>query len=101
MSGISGVGGGFSPYHVMSGASASATPAQKAARLFDSAVPSGSGSITKNEFQQAYQSGNPPANFPGVEEAWKALDPYGNGVVTKANFVQDMAQLMSAPNPSS
>ena len=59
---ITGVGA-VSGMHAVSGASSSGPPQQKMSDLFDSIDTSGSGSITKSQFDQAFQSKNPPAVF--------------------------------------
>jgi len=88
---ITGVGaaGGM---HAVSGASSSGPPQQKMSDLFDSIDTSGSGSITKSQFEQAFQSKNPPAVFQkqGADAIFAALDPSGTGSVSKQDFVSGM-----------
>jgi Ca2+-binding EF-hand superfamily protein len=64
--------------------------------LFDSIDTSGSGSITQAQFQQAFQTQNPPAVFQkqGSDAIFSALDPSGSGSVSKQDFVSTMSQLM-------
>lgn len=64
--------------------------------LFDSIDTSGSGSITQAQFQQAFQTQNPPAVFQkqGSDAIFSALDPSGSGGVSKQDFVSTMSQLM-------
>ena len=92
---VTGVGaaGGM---HAVSGASSSGPPQQKMSDLFDSIDSSGSGSITKSQFDQALQSKNPPAVFQkqGADAIFAALDPNGTGSVSKQDFVSGMKQLM-------
>jgi hypothetical protein len=94
---ISGVGaaGGL---HAVSGASSSGPPQQKMSDLFDSIDTSGSGSITQAQFDQAFQTQNPPAVFQnqGAAAVFSALDPNGTGSVAKADFVSTMSKLMAA-----
>jgi len=93
---ITGVGaaGGM---HAVSGASSSGPPQQKMSDLFDSIDTTGSGSITKSQFDQAFQSKNPPAVFQkqGADAIFAALDPSGTGSVSKQDFVSGMKQLMA------
>jgi hypothetical protein len=92
--------------HAMSGASSSGPPQQKMSSLFDSIDTSGSGSITQAQFEQAFQSKNPPAVFQnqGADAIFSQLDPGGTGSVSKSDFVSKMSQLMAslrAPDASS
>jgi len=109
---LSGVGGSSAP-HVMSGASAGMPPQQKMSNLFDKIDSSGSGSISRAQFDQAFQTLNPPSVFQqqGANAIFSALDPNGTGSVSKQDFVSGMSQLMaglradnggtgSAPGPS-
>lgn len=100
ISGVSAAGG----MHAMSGASYSGPPQQKMSSLFDAIDSSGSGSITQAQFDQAFQSKNPPAVFQnqGADAIYAKLDPGGTGSVSKADFVSTMSQLMAslrADNP--
>ena len=94
---ISGVGaaGGM---HAVSGASSSGPPQQKMSSLFDSIGTSGSGSITQSQFDQAFQSKNPPSVFQkqGADAIFAALDPNGTGSVSKQDFVAVMSKLMAS-----
>lgn len=94
---ITGVGA-VSGMHAVSGASSSGPPQQKMSDLFDSIDTSGSGSITKSQFDQAFQSKNPPAVFQkqGADAIFAALDPNGTGSVAKQDFVSGMKQLMAS-----
>jgi hypothetical protein len=82
--------------HAVSGASYGAPPQEKMSNLFDSIDTSGSGSITQSQFEQAFQSKNPPAVFQkqGADSIWTALDPSGSGTVPKQDFVSTMSKLM-------
>ena len=94
---VTGVGaaGGM---HAVSGASTSGPPQQKMSDLFDSIDTSGSGSITQAQFDQAFQSKNPPAVFQnqGAAAIFSTLDPGGTGSVSKADFVSTMSKLMAS-----
>ena len=67
-------------------------------QLFDSIDTSGSGSITQAQFDQAFQTKNPPAVFQkqGADAIFAALDPNGTGSVSKQDFVSGMKQLMAS-----
>ncbi len=82
--------------HMVSGASTSAPPQQKMTNLFNSIDTAGSGTITQPQFQQAFQTKNPPAVFQkqGADAIWAALDPSGSGTVSKQDFVSTMSKLM-------
>jgi len=94
---ISGIGGADG-MHAMSGASGGAPPREKMSNLFDSIDTSGSGSITQSQFEQAYQTKNPPAAFQkqGADAIFAALDPGGTGSVSKQDFVAVMSKLMAS-----
>ncbi len=82
--------------HAVSGASYGAPPQQKMSNLFDSIDTTGSGSITQAQFEQAFQTQNPPAVFQkqGADAIFAALDPTGTGSVSKQDFVSTMSKLM-------
>jgi hypothetical protein len=82
--------------NVVSGASNSAPPQQKMSSLFNSTDTAGSGTITQAQFEQAFQTKNPPAVFQkqGADAIWSALDPSGSGTVSKQDFVSTMSNLM-------
>jgi hypothetical protein len=94
ISGVSAAGG----LHSVSGASSSGPPQQKMSSLFDSIDTSGSGSITQAQFDQAFQSKNPPAVFQkqGADALFASLDPNGTGSVSKQDFVAGMSKLMAS-----
>jgi hypothetical protein len=94
---ISGVGAAGA-MHAVSGASTSGPPQQKMSNLFDSIDTSGSGSITQSQFDQAFQTKNPPGVFQkqGADAIFAALDPSGTGSVSKADFVAGMSKLMAS-----
>jgi hypothetical protein len=84
--------------HAVSGASTGAPPQQKMSNLFDSIDTSGSGSITQSQFEQAFQTKNPPAVFQqqGAAAIFATLDPNGTGSVSKQDFVSTMSGLMAS-----
>jgi hypothetical protein len=84
--------------HAVSGASYGAPPQQKMSNLFDSIDTSGSGSITQSQFEQAFQTKNPPAVFQqqGADAIFASLDPTGSGSVSKQDFVSTMSGLMAS-----
>jgi hypothetical protein len=84
--------------HAVSGASNGAPPQQKMSNLFDSIDTSGSGSITQSQFEQAFQTKNPPAVFQqqGADAIFASLDPTGSGSVSKQDFVSTMSKLMAS-----
>jgi hypothetical protein len=88
--------GGPSSLGIVSGASGAMPPNQKMTSLFNSIDTSGSGSITQAQFNQAFQTLNPPAVFKaqGADAIWNSLDPQGTGSVSKQNFVNAMKDLM-------
>ncbi|HEY2137304.1 MAG TPA: EF-hand domain-containing protein [Xanthobacteraceae bacterium] len=84
--------------HAMSGASAGMPPQQKMSNLFDKIDSSGTGSITQSQFNQAFQSLDPPAVFQqqGAAAVFSALDPNGTGSVSKQDFVSGMSKMMAS-----
>jgi hypothetical protein len=87
-----------SALHAVSGASTGAPPQQKMSSLFDSIDTSGSGSITQSQFEQAFQTKNPPAVFQkqGADAIFAQLDPTSTGTVSKQDFVSTMSKLMAS-----
>lgn len=90
--------GAASGLHAMSGASSSGPPMQKMSSLFDSIDTSGTGSITQAQFDQAFQTKNPPAVFQkqGADAIFASLDPGGTGSISKQDFVAGMSKLMAS-----
>jgi Ca2+-binding EF-hand superfamily protein len=84
---------------MVSGASMRMPPNQKMSNLFSNIDTSNSGSINQAQFNQAFQTLNPPAAFKnqGASAIWNSLDPNGTGSVSKQNFVDTMKQLMVSP----
>lgn len=95
---ISGMGGSGGAIQAMSGASAGMPPQQKMTSLYNKIDSSGSGSITQDQFNNAFQAMNPPAVFQqqGASAVFAALDPGGSGSVSKSDFVSGMSQLMAS-----
>ena len=81
---------------MVSGASMSMPPQQKMSNLYSQIDTNGAGSITQSQFNQAFQTMNPPAAFKnaGSTAVWNALDPSGSGQVSQQNFVNGMKKLM-------
>ncbi|OIQ97080.1 EF hand [mine drainage metagenome] len=81
---------------IWSGASMAMPPDQKMSTLFGQIDTADTGSITKSQFEQAFKSMNPPANFQsqGADAIWAKLDPNGTGSVSKQDFVQSMTTMM-------
>ena len=82
--------------HAMSGASGGMPPQQKMTSLYNNIDTGGSGSITQQQFDQAFQTLNPPPVFQkqGANAIFAALDPNGTGSVSKQDFVSGMSSLM-------
>ena len=80
----------------MSGASSGMPPQQKMTSLYNNIDTSSSGSITQQQFDQAFQTLNPPPVFQkqGADAIFAALDPNGTGSVSKQDFVSGMSSLM-------
>ncbi len=72
------------------------SPSTKMSNLFDQIDTTGSGTITKAQFEQAFQKLNPPGSFQaaGADAVWSKLDPNGTGSVSKQDFVNGMTTLM-------
>ena len=63
---------------------------QKMSNLFDQIDNSGSGSITQAQFDQAFQTLNPPKDFKaaGADAIWSQLDPSNTGSVSRQELRQ-------------
>ena len=96
-SAIAGMGAAAGTSQVWSGASMRMPPAQKMANLFDKIDTSGAGAISKSQFEQAFQTMNPPAGIKamGADAVFAKLDPNGSGSVSKQDFISGMKSLMS------
>ncbi|HEX5392169.1 MAG TPA: EF-hand domain-containing protein [Rhodocyclaceae bacterium] len=88
---------GSSTVQAWSGASMRKPPAQKMSDLFQKIDTNGSGSITKAQFEQAFQTMSPSKGFQqaGADAVWAKLDPNGTGSVSKQDFVGGMTSMMS------
>ncbi len=77
-----------------------ASPGQKMSNVFASATTRGSGVITQDQFNTAFNSGNTPPAFQqlGANAVYSQLDPSGTGSVSRQAFIQGMTQLMSKLN---
>lgn len=98
MSTISGIAGmGAAMPQAMSGASMRMPPQQKMSNLFQMIDTAGAGSITKSQFEQAFNNMNTPAAFKamGVEAAFAKLDPTNSGSVSKQDFIAGMKSIMT------
>jgi len=86
----------YSGSGVWSGASAPMPPTQKFSNLFSAIDTSGSGSITKSQFETAFAQLNPPGAFKaaGADAIWSKLDPNGTGSVNQQDFVSTMTSTM-------
>ncbi len=92
---VTGAGGGGMP-HGVSGASPSMPPQQKMTNLYNQIDTGGTGSITQAQFNQAFQTMNPPGAFQsaGADAVWNNLDPNGSGSVSQQDFVNGMKNQM-------
>jgi hypothetical protein len=90
--------GGASGLQAMSGASAGMPPQQKMTSLYNKIDATNSGSITQQQFTQAFQTLNPPPVFQqqGASAIFAALDPTGTGSVSKQDFISGMTSLMAS-----
>jgi len=72
-------------------------PAQKMFDLFSQIDTSNSGSISKTQFELAFNTLNPPAGFKsiGSDAVFAKLDPNGTGAVSKQDFKNGMLQLIA------
>lgn len=95
-SAISGLGMAAMP-QAMTGASMRMPPAQKMNNLFSQIDTSGTGSISKAQFEQAFNSMNPPSGFKsmGADAVFAKLDKNNSGSVSKQDFTSGMTQMMS------
>jgi len=94
--GVSSMAGAMMP-QVVSGASMRMPPSQKMADLFQQIDTSNSGSITKAQFEQAFQTLNPPPAIKsmGADAIFSKLDPNGTGSVSKQDFINGMKPMVT------
>jgi hypothetical protein len=66
------------------------------ANVFDQIDTSGSGTISKSQFEQSFQNLKMPQAFKamGADAIFAKLDPNGTGSVSKQDFVDGMKSLM-------
>lgn len=85
---------------VSSGPSPALSPQQKISNLFQQIDTSGTGRITKAQFEQAFNKLNMPVSVKGIgeEAAFSKLDPSGTGVVSKKDFIAGMESLITQKN---
>jgi Ca2+-binding EF-hand superfamily protein len=97
MSTIGGISGMAAMPQAMSGASMRMPPQQKMSNLFQMIDAAGAGSITKAQFEQAFNDMNPPAAFKaiGLDAAFAKLDPAGTGQVSKQDFITGMKAMLT------
>ncbi len=77
--------------------STSVSPHQRISNLFQQIDSSGTGRITKAQFDQAFNKLNLPESVKGIgqDAAFSKLDPEGTGVVSKQEFMRGMESLMT------
>jgi Ca2+-binding EF-hand superfamily protein len=75
----------------------SESPQKKISNLFQQIDSSGSGRITKAQFEQAFDKLNLPESVKGIgqDAAYSKLDPNGTGTVSKQEFIRGMESLMT------
>jgi hypothetical protein len=88
--------GGSGGHGAVSGASSYATPTAKMSNLYSQIDTSGSGSVNKAQFDQAFATKNPPGVFKaaGADAVFSQLDTKGTGNVSQSDFVSGMTSLM-------
>lgn len=93
---VSSMAGAMMP-QVVSGASMRMPPAQKMANLFQQIDTSNSGAISKSQFEQAFQTLNPPPAFKamGADAVFSKLDPNGTGSVSKQDFINGIKPMVT------
>jgi hypothetical protein len=93
---ISSVANSTNTSQIWSGASARMPASQKMSGLFDQIDSSGSGTISQAQFNQAFQTLNPPNDFKaaGATAVWSQLDPNNTGSVSKQDFISGMTAIM-------
>jgi Ca2+-binding EF-hand superfamily protein len=88
--------GGAEMTSMVSGASVSMSPQEKMTGLYNQIDTGGTGVVTQAQFNQTFQTSNPPAVFQaaGATAVWSALDPAGTGQVSQQDFVNGMKDQM-------
>lgn len=87
---------------VKSAASKPVSPQQKLSNLYQQIDTAGKGSITKVQFQLAFDKLNPPpaVKAMGAEAVFSKLDPSGSGSVSKQDFLKGMEAVMAQAKSS-
>lgn len=82
---------------IVSGASMRMPPAQKMANLFQQIDTGNTGSISKTQFEQAFQTLNPPPAIKsmGADAVFSKLAPNGTGSVSRQDFINGMKSIMT------
>jgi len=80
-----------------SGASMKAPPSKLMSQLFDKIDSGNTGSITKSQFESAFQNMNPPGRIKamGADAVYSQLDPSGSGSVSKQDFASGMKNVIA------
>lgn len=88
---------GLNRPEVVSGASARQGPTQKMSNLFDKIDAKGSGSISRSQFAQAFETMSPPKRFKtmSANEVFNQLTTSKTNSVNKTDFVNAMTSLSS------
>ena len=92
--GISGIGGGYPP-QITSGASSRSAKPNSFAQLFKQMDTSNDGSVSKSEFEAAFNKLPQNLKDTGVDAAYSKLDPNNTGSVSKQDFVHAMRNIMA------
>ena len=87
---------------VASAQGTSASSQQNINNLFQQIDSTGTGRITKAQFEQAFNKLNLPEAIKGIgqDAAFNKLDPKGSGVVSKQEFIRGMHALMTKKSNS-
>lgn len=98
--GVSGLAGAMMP-QATSGASMRMPPSQKMSNLFQQIDTGSTGSITKAQFEQAFQTLNPPPAIKamGADAVFSKLDSNGTGSVSRQDFINGMKSIMVHNHP--
>jgi hypothetical protein len=86
--------------NIVSGKGGQVSSHQKINSLFQKIDSSGSGRITKAQFEQAFNKLGLPSSIQdiGQDAAFRKLDPSGTGSVSKQDFIRGMQVLMTQKN---
>ena len=91
------ISGSNSP-QMVSGASPYSSPTTKMTNLFQTIDTGNTGSISKQQFNNAFATLKPPGRFQslGPTAIFSQLDPQGTGSVSKSAFVNVMSNLFNS-----